>query len=52
MRGLVPLLQGHRITVLSESWAALVAHGGGELTYRRARRVRPTEVCLVWELAD
>ncbi len=49
--GLVPLLQGRKITVLSESWAALVAHGGGELTYRRARRASPTEACLVWELA-
>ena len=49
--GLVPMLQGRRITALSESRAALVAHGGGELTYRRARRASPTEACLVWELA-
>ena len=49
--GLVPLLQGRRITALAESWAAISAHGGGEPTYRRARRASPTEVCLVWELA-
>ncbi len=49
--GLVPLLQGRRITALSESRAEFRDHGGGELTYRRARRASPTEVCLVWELA-
>ena len=49
--GLVPLLRGRRITALVESWAAISAHGGSELTYRRGRQSRPTEACLIWELA-
>ena len=49
--GLVPMLQGRRITALSESRAELRDHGGGELTYRRAPRASPSEACLVWELA-
>ena len=48
--GLVPLLQGRRFTALSESRAEFRDHGGGELTYRRARAPCPAEVCLVWEL--
>ena len=49
--GLVPLLQGRRITALSESRAEFRDHGGGELTYRRARAPRPAGGCLIWELA-
>ena len=49
--GLVPMLQGRRITALSESRAEFRDHGGGELTYRRERAARPAEACLVWELA-
>ena len=49
--GLVPLLQGRRITALSESRAEIRDHGGGKLTYRRAPRASPSEACLVWELA-
>ncbi len=48
--GLVPMLQGRRITALAESWAAISAHGGGELTYRRARTPSSAGVCLVWKL--
>ncbi len=47
---LVPLLQGRRITALSESRAEFRDHGGGELTYRRARCASPAEVCLIWNL--
>ena len=46
--GLVPMLQGRRITALSEARAEFRDHGGGELTYRRARTPCPAEVCLIW----
>ena len=48
--GLVPLLQGRRITALSESRAEFRDHGGGKLMYRRAHTRCPAEVCLVWDL--
>ncbi len=46
--GLVPLLRGRAVLVITEDSAAIKAASGGSLTFRK-RAAPPTERCLVWE---
>ena len=47
--GLVPLLNGARVTALSDTEAVTEKPSGARLTFRR-RGQTPDEVCLVWNL--
>ncbi len=44
--GLVPLLKGRPVVVITENSAAIRSVSGGTLTFR------PVERCLIWELRD
>ncbi len=46
--GLVPLLKGRPLVVITDDSAAIKAASGGSLTFRK-RAAPPTERCLVWE---
>ena len=48
--GLVPLLKGRPVVVITDDSAAIKAASIGTLTFRR-RAAPPVERCLVWELA-
>jgi hypothetical protein len=48
--GLVVLLQGRPVVVITEDSAAIKTASGGLLTFRR-HESSPTERCLIWELA-
>ncbi len=47
--GLVPLLNGARVTALSDLEAVIEKPSGARLTFR-PRTMAPDEACLVWEL--
>ena len=47
--GLVPLLNGARVTALTDTEAAIEKPNGARLMFHRRGRV-PDEACLVWEL--
>ncbi len=47
--GLVPLLNGGRVTALSNVKAVIEKPSGARVTFRRRGQVS-TEVCLIWEL--
>ena len=47
--GLVPLLNGARVTALSDTEAVTEKPSGARLTFRR-RGLASTELCLIWEL--
>ncbi len=47
--GLVPLLNGGRVTALSGIEAVIEKPSGARMTFRRRGQVS-TEVCLIWEL--
>ena len=47
--GLVPLLNGARVTALSDIEAVIEKPSGAQLTFRRRGQV-PDETCLIWEL--
>jgi len=47
--GLVPRLNGARVTALSDIEAVIEKPSGARLTFRR-RTMAPDEACLVWEL--
>ncbi len=47
--GLVPLLNGARVTALSNIEAVIKKPNGARLTFRRRAEV-PNEACLIWEL--
>ena len=47
--GLVPLLNGSRVTALSDIEAVIERPNGARVTFRRRGQV-PDETCLIWEL--
>ena len=47
--GLVPLLNGARVTALSDLEAVIGKSSGARATFRR-RAMAPEEACLIWEL--
>ncbi len=47
--GLVPLLNGARVTALSDIEAAIEKPSGARLTFRRRADV-PNEACLIWDI--
>ncbi|MFB3095594.1 MAG: hypothetical protein ACE10O_07045 [Candidatus Acidiferrales bacterium] len=47
--GLVPLLNGARVTALTGIEAVIEKSSGARLTFR-PRTMAPDEACLVWEL--
>ncbi len=47
--GLVPLLNGAKVTALSDIEAVIEKPNGARVTFRRRGQV-PDETCLIWEL--
>ncbi len=50
--GLVPLLKGRPVVVITENSAAIRSVSGGTLTFRGGGSVAPAERRLIWELRD